>query len=133
MPQQEAPNAVDRGILLRFLGKLGQAELNAGNAVPLVERDLAMIAKANGETNVQVFVLPTVLFLKWESGDEHRVDMAHGAYRVPTLRFDQIEEVLTIARGARRGDHSARRTGSSWRPCGAPRTTTAMSDSWPVT
>jgi uncharacterized membrane protein YjjP (DUF1212 family)/uncharacterized membrane protein YjjB (DUF3815 family) len=108
MPQQEAPNAVDRGILLRFLGKLGQAELNAGNAVPLVERDLAMIAKANGETNVQVFVLPTVLFLKWESGDEHRVDMAHGAYRVPTLRFDQIEEVLTIARGARRGEITPR-------------------------
>ena len=50
-----------------------------------------VIAKANGETHVQVFVLPTVLFLKWENGEEHKVDMAHGAYRVPTLRFDQKE------------------------------------------
>ena len=94
----------DRIVLLRFLGKLGQAELSAGNAVPLVERDLSMIAKANGEEAVQVFVLPTVLFLKWESGDEHQVDMAHGAYRVAPLRFDQIEEVLTIARSARKGE-----------------------------
>lgn len=94
----------DRALLLRFLGKLGQAELNAGNAVPLVERDLAMIARVHGESAVQVFVLPTALFLKWEDGDEHQVDMAHGAYRVPTLRFDQIEEVLTIARSARKGE-----------------------------
>ena len=93
-----------RARLLRFLGRLGQAELNAGNAVPLVERDLATIAKVNGEPGVQVFVLPTVLFLKWESGDEHQVDMAHGAYRVAPLRFDQIEEVLTIARSARKGE-----------------------------
>jgi uncharacterized membrane protein YjjP (DUF1212 family)/uncharacterized membrane protein YjjB (DUF3815 family) len=104
MAEQREPNAAERAVLLRFLAKLGQAELNAGNAVPLVERDLAMIAKANGETHVQVFVLPTVLFLKWENGEEHKVDMAHGAYRVPTLRFDQIEEVLTIARAARKGE-----------------------------
>ncbi len=94
----------ERATLLRFLGKLGQAELNAGNAVSLVERDLAMIARINGEPDVQVFVLPTVLFLKWEKGDEHQVDMAHGAYRVAPLRFDQIEEVLTIARSARKGE-----------------------------
>lgn len=98
--------ATKRAALLRFLGRLGQAELNAGNAVPLVERDLAAIAKVNGEPEVQVFVLPTVLFLKWESGEEHRVDMAHGAYRVAPLRFDQIEEVLTIARSARKGELS---------------------------
>lgn len=96
----------ERATLLRFLGKLGQAELNAGNAVSLVERDLAMIARVNGEPEVQVFVLPTVLFLKWESGEEHRVDMAHGAYRIAPLRFDQIEEVLTIARSARKGELS---------------------------
>ena len=97
-------STTERKALLRFLGKLGQAELNAGNAVPLVERDLAAIAKANGEPGLQVFVLPTVLFLKWESGDEFQVDMAHGAYRVAPLRFDQIEEVLTIARSARKGE-----------------------------
>lgn len=96
----------ERAVLLRFLGRLGQAQLNAGNAVSMVERDLAMIARANGEPDVQVFVLPTVLFLKWEKGEEHRVDMAHGAYRVATLRFDQIEEVFTIARSARKGELS---------------------------
>ena len=39
---QHDPRAVatKRAALLRFLGRLGQAELNAGNAVPLVERDL---------------------------------------------------------------------------------------------
>lgn len=109
----------DRATLLRFLGKLGQAELNAGNAVSLVERDLAMIARANGEADVQVFVLPTVLFLKWEKGDEHQVDMAHGAYRVAPLRFDQIEEVFTIARSARKGELRPRegldRLAAMWR------------------
>ncbi len=99
-----ADTSRERATLLRFLGKLGQAELNAGNAVPLVERDLAMIARANGEPDVQVFVLPTVLFLKWERGEEYQVDMTHGAYRVASLRFDQIEEVLTIARSARKGE-----------------------------
>lgn len=99
----------DRTTLLRFLGRLGQAELNAGNAVPLVERDLATIAKVNGEPQVQVFVLPTVLFLKWENGEEQQVDMAHGAYRTPSLRFDQIEEVMTIARAARRGELTPKR------------------------
>lgn len=92
---------VDREVLLRFLARLGQAELAAGNAAPFVERDLGLIARAHGVQGFTAFVLPTVLFLELDEGGQHKVDLATGPYRIGTLRFDQIEEVLVIAREAR--------------------------------
>ena len=93
-----SPPATKRQTSLEFLGELGQAALHVGNAVPLVERDLAIILKANGEPDVKVFELPTALFLIWESGDEQQVDMAHGAHRIAPLRFDRNEEVMLTRR-----------------------------------
>ncbi|MCC6576507.1 MAG: threonine/serine exporter family protein [Flavobacteriales bacterium] len=94
---------VDRELLLRFLARLGQAELAAGNAAPFVERDLGLIARAHGVQGFTAFVLPTVLFLELDEGGQHKVDLATGPYRSGTLRFDQIEEVMVIAREARQG------------------------------
>jgi uncharacterized membrane protein YjjP (DUF1212 family)/uncharacterized membrane protein YjjB (DUF3815 family) len=93
----------DRRTLLRFLSQLGQAELAAGNAVALIERDLGQIAKRNGVENMVASVLPTVMFLQLDDGDDHRVQMALGPYRSGGLRFDQIEGVLMVAREARAG------------------------------
>ncbi len=97
-----APDPDDR-ILLRFLARLGQAELAAGNAVALVERDLGQVAKRNGRENTTIFALPTVLIVQIEDGQEHRVKLTPGPYRVGELRFDQMEGVLEIAREARNG------------------------------
>lgn len=93
----------DARTLLRFLARLGQAELAAGNAVALVERDLGQIARRNGQENIVVFALPTVLMVQSEDGMEHRVQITPGPYRVGELRFDQMEGVLEIAREARAG------------------------------
>ncbi len=97
-----APELDDR-TLLRFLARLGQAELAAGNAVALVERDLGLIAKRYGRDDILVFALPTVLMVQSERGHEHRVQITPGPYRVGELRFDQMEGVLEIAREARNG------------------------------
>jgi uncharacterized membrane protein YjjP (DUF1212 family)/uncharacterized membrane protein YjjB (DUF3815 family) len=93
----------ERTTLLRFLSKLGQAELAAGNAVALVERDLGTIAERNGVRGLTASVLPTVLHLQLDEGEHHRTQMALGPYRTGDLRFDQIEAVLEVAREARNG------------------------------
>lgn len=101
-PRPDAANEETR-TLLRFLARLGQAELAAGNAVALVERDLAQVAKRNGQERTVIFALPTVLIVQSEEGQEHRVHLTPGPYRVGELRFDQMEGVLEIAREARSG------------------------------
>ena len=109
----------ERQLLMRFLVKLGQAQLAAGNAVPLIERDIGHIARVNGEEGITAFVLPTMLFLEWEHGEERHFDMAPGPYRIGSLRYDQIEEVLIIAREARKGEltpeEGLRRLEAVWR------------------
>ena len=104
MSLAEAP---DRKTLLRFLARLGQAELAAGNAVALIERDLGQIAKRNGVNDLTASVLPTVMFLQLDDGTEHSVKLALGPYRAGGLRFDQIEGVLMVAREARAGTLNA--------------------------
>lgn len=98
MPQDPA-----RRDLLRFLARLGQAELVAGNAAALIERDLGLIARKNGVEHITVSVLPTVLFIQFDDGDDQSLRLALGPYRAGALRFDQIEGVLQVARDARSG------------------------------
>lgn len=109
----------DPRILLRFLARLGQAELAAGNAVALVERDLGLIARRYGREDILLFALPTVLMVQSDDGQEHRVQIIPGPYRVGELRFDQMEGVLEIAREARNGklapEDGLRRLEAMWR------------------
>ncbi len=93
----------DQRQLLQFLARLGQAELAAGNAVALIERDLGEVAKRNGQENAVIFALPTVLMVQTGEAESQRVQITPGPYRVGDLRFDQVEGVLEIAREARAG------------------------------
>lgn len=93
----------DRRTLLRFLSRLGQAELAAGNAAALIERDLGLIAKRNGVEKITISVLPTVMFIQYDDGDDHAMRLSLGPYRAGAFRFDQVEGVLQIARDARNG------------------------------
>jgi uncharacterized membrane protein YjjP (DUF1212 family)/uncharacterized membrane protein YjjB (DUF3815 family) len=97
------PSPAERAVLLQFLAKLGQAQLACGNAVPLVERDIVLVARQNGLQGITAFVLPTGLFIEVDDGVQHALDLATGPYRTGMLRLDQIEEVLVIARDARTG------------------------------
>ncbi|MBP8823589.1 MAG: threonine/serine exporter family protein [Flavobacteriales bacterium] len=114
-----APPATDSHTLMRFLARLGQAELAAGNAVALVERDLGLIARRYGREDILVFALPTVLMVQSDEGQEHRVQITPGPYRSGELRFDQMEGVLEIAREARSGKlpphDGLRRLDAVWR------------------
>ncbi len=92
-----------RRTLLRFLSRLGQAELAAGNATALIERDLGLIAKQHGVEKITISVLPTVMFIQYDDGDDHTMRMSLGPYRSGAFRFDQVEGVLQIARDARSG------------------------------
>lgn len=109
----------DRRVLLQFLSRLGQAELAAGNAAALVERDLGQIAKRNGMVGMTASVLPTALFIQFDEADEHSLRLTLGPYRVGDLRFDQVEGVLQVAREARAGTLSPtdglRRLDAIWR------------------
>lgn len=93
----------DRRTLLRFLSRLGQAELAAGNATALIERDLAQVAKRHGAEAITISVLPTVMFVQFDEEDEQTMRLTLGPYRSGAFRFDQIEGVLQIARDARNG------------------------------
>ncbi|MDX9752196.1 MAG: threonine/serine exporter family protein [Flavobacteriales bacterium] len=92
-----------RRVLLRFLSRLGQAELAAGNATALIERDLGLIARQHGVEKITISVLPTVMFIQYDDGDDHTMRMSLGPYRSGAFRFDQVEGVLQIARDARNG------------------------------
>lgn len=74
-------SATDQRALMRFLARLGQAELAAGNAVALVERDLGLIAKRYGRADILVFAMPTVLMVQSDDGQEHRVQIARALPR----------------------------------------------------
>jgi uncharacterized membrane protein YjjP (DUF1212 family) len=93
----------DRRTLLRFLSRLGQAELAAGNATALIERDLGLIARRHGVEKITISVLPTVMFIQYDEGEDHTMRMSLGPYRSGAFRFDQVEGVFQIAREARQG------------------------------
>ena len=102
------PSPAERAVLLQFLAKLGQAQLACGNAVPLVERDIVLVARQNGLQGVTAFVLPTGLFIEVDDGVQHALDLATGPYRTGMLRLDQIEEVLRSRAGLGRTAARAR-------------------------
>jgi uncharacterized membrane protein YjjP (DUF1212 family) len=84
--------------LLRFLSQLGHVLLATGDTVAFVESTLRSVAQAQGAARVNVVALPTVLFVKFDEGDETRLDFT--SEEGLTLRFDQIDAVYGLAQDA---------------------------------
>jgi uncharacterized membrane protein YjjP (DUF1212 family) len=82
-------------VLLQFLSQLGHALLASGDTVAFVEDKLRCVAQAQGAENVNIVALPTVLFLKFDDGDETRRDFTSEEGLM--LRFDQIDALYVLA------------------------------------
>jgi uncharacterized membrane protein YjjP (DUF1212 family) len=101
---QEVPVAARAGPaytqhqLLAMLSQLGHALLATGDTVAYVKSTLTRIARAYGAEDVNVVVLPTVLFVKFGEGESMRADFTSQEGRV--LRFDQIDAVFALAEQA---------------------------------
>lgn len=99
MPEHP-PAAGDHADLLRFVARLGHALLGTGDTVAVVEQSMRQIALAHGVEHVNIVALPTVLFVKFESGGRTLTDFT--SEEGLALRFDQIEAVFELARDAGR-------------------------------
>ena len=96
-----SPTPEERTLLLKFLAKLGQAQLAGGNAVPLVERDIVLIARQNGLHGVTAVVLPTGLFIEVDDATEHKLDLA--------IEYDARDRLNRgIAKCREKGDEGTR-------------------------
>ncbi len=104
-PSVRAPSAAD---VFAFLLELGKALLATGDAVSDIELRLAAAAKAYGQPDARVMVLPTVVAIA--GGPRQPTTLAtvdtDGSLGSagPQLRLDQITEVLHIARAAAAGE-----------------------------
>ena len=86
---------------LDFLVGLGQALIDAGDAVSHVESTLRAVARVNGIDGLGVIVLPTALFVS-VPGDDDVLTEVSVAGRTP-LRLDQVDDVLTLVADSEQG------------------------------
>ena len=99
----EAVGAVeDLKETLEFLLELGEALLDAGDAVGHVESTLRGIAEVNGIGDLGVLVLPSSLVLSVQHGGTVATEARTSA--AGALRLDQIDDVLHLVRDA---EHAA--------------------------
>lgn len=100
-PASDRDPAADREVIA-FLLELGEALIDAGDAVNRVGATLVSVAKVQGLADVGVVVLPTALIISVPGRGNVQTDVtAAGAAR---LRLDQIEAVVRIVDLASRGD-----------------------------
>jgi uncharacterized membrane protein YjjP (DUF1212 family) len=95
----ESP-AIDTGLLLEFMSRLGHAYLACGLPAAEVEVVLRRIASAHNIPRSQVVAFSTALFIALHDGVEERVTLAEGP--VETLRLDQIADVYALGDAAQR-------------------------------
>jgi uncharacterized membrane protein YjjP (DUF1212 family) len=96
----ESP-AIDIGLLLEFMSRLGQAYLACGEQTAEVELLLRRIGSVYGMSGSRAVAFPTALFIALHDGAEERVTLAEGP--VQTLRLDQIADVYALGEAAQRG------------------------------
>lgn len=93
---------VDDGTTLKFLLELGEALVDAGDAVHNVTGTLESVARVNGKDGLGAVVLPTALILSVPEAGSETTDVAiAGRSR---LRLDQIEALLGVVDRAERGE-----------------------------
>ena len=93
-------SAIDTGLLLEFMFRLGQAYLACGEQTAKVELLLRRIASAYGMRGSRVVAFPTAVFITLHDGAEERVTLAEGPAQ--TLRLDQIADVYALGEAAQR-------------------------------
>jgi len=101
-PAERAPHA--DATTLGFLLDLGEALVDAGDAVHNVSGTLEGVARVNGTEGLGAIVLPTALILSVPgSGPETTKVSTAGTSR---LRLDQIESLMSVVDRAERGELS---------------------------
>jgi len=98
--------AVETGVLLEFLYRLGQAYLACGEQTAQVELTLRRIAAAYGMRKSRVVAFPTAIFIALHDDAGERVTLAEGATHV--LRLDQMADVYALGTEALAGDVAPR-------------------------
>lgn len=109
-PSQSSQDDTSNNETLDFLLELGMLLLATGDAVSDIEERLVEAARAYGESDARVMVLPTAVVIASGSRDPAalaRVDSAAG--EGVQLRLDQVTEVLNVARSAAAGELPADR------------------------
>jgi uncharacterized membrane protein YjjP (DUF1212 family) len=97
----EGPQPVQPATL-GFLLELGEALVDAGDAVYNVAATLECVARVNGTVGFGAIVLPTALIISVPGAGSETTDVAiAGRSR---LRLDQIESVIDLVDRAERGD-----------------------------
>lgn len=89
---------------LEFLVELGEALLNAGDAVGHVEATIRNIAEINGIRGLGLLVLPASLVLSLHRGDSVVTEVSTSTSA--PLRLDQIDDVFRLVNDAERAEVS---------------------------
>src|SRR4051794_4628075 len=95
-----------QALQVAFLTQLGRALSAAGDPVSSTELTLQRVAHSTGVSNIEVGVLPTLVFVRGHNGDTPTVDLA-GAGTEQALRLDQIGALYDIVHAAELGRLSA--------------------------
>ncbi len=89
---------------LGFLLELGEALIDAGDAVHHVTRTLEVVALVNGKEGLGSIVLPTALVLSVPGANTETTKVATAG--TSRLRLDQIESLMGLVERAERGELS---------------------------
>jgi uncharacterized membrane protein YjjP (DUF1212 family) len=92
--------AMDSGVLLEFLVRLGQAYIACGEQTAQVELLLRRIAIEYGIRQARVVAFPTAVFISLHDGAAERVTLAEASTR--RLHLDQIADVYALGDAAQR-------------------------------
>ncbi|HEY7467547.1 MAG TPA: threonine/serine exporter family protein [Dehalococcoidia bacterium] len=81
-------------LLIQFMSEIGAAMNGAGDATTFIRRSLQRIGQAYGLRNLGVFVVPTLLLLRYGDDRSTFVDLSS---QIPTdLRLDQIAALYEL-------------------------------------
>jgi uncharacterized membrane protein YjjP (DUF1212 family) len=94
-------NVTSRVEEIVFLTQLGHALSAAGDPVSSTERTLRRVADSNGLSDLQIAVLPTLVFVRGHDGQAPTLDLA-AADMSQDLRLDQIGALYDLVDMARR-------------------------------
>jgi uncharacterized membrane protein YjjP (DUF1212 family)/uncharacterized membrane protein YjjB (DUF3815 family) len=97
----DGPQALDEAeirLLIQFMSEIGAAMNGAGDATTFIRRSLQRIGRAYGLRDVGVFVVPTLLLLRYGDDRSTFVDLSS---QIPTdLRLDQIAALYDLVEEA---------------------------------